>query len=239
MSPNMFSVRRTSNCAGLRTSLHRGVVDVHHGEGDVRRGGLEAFGDDLAPEDGGLEDVGLVDQGDVLAAGARGGDGDVGDAFDLRLAVDHGIDRFDVAAVDLLGGLRSEVEAAGELADADHVDAVGDAVRADGRGVDEVLQQQAGADVGVEREVLAEGQEGGALRLFGRGSFSHFGPPTEPKRMASAARQASRVESGRALPWLSMPAPPTSWVECSRVWPDFFRTASRTGRAAAMTSGPM
>ena len=153
---------------GLEDELHRGVVDVHHREGDVRGGGLEAISDDLAPEDGGLEDVGLVDEGDVLTTGARGGDGDVGDAFDLRLAVDHGVDGFDVPVSERRGGLRSKVEAAGELADADHVDAVRDAVRADRRSVDEVLQQQAGTHVGVEREVLAEGEEGGALRLFGR-----------------------------------------------------------------------
>jgi len=71
------------------------------------------------------------------------------------------------------------------------------------------------------------------------GSFSHFGPPTEPKRIASAARQAARVESGKALPCRSMPTPPTSWVEWSSVWPDLRSTASRIGRATAMTSGPI
>ena len=42
------------------------------------------------------------------------------------------------------------------------------------------------------------------------GNFSHLGPPTEPKRMASLASQTFRVDSGRAEPWLSIPAPPTS-----------------------------
>ena len=42
------------------------------------------------------------------------------------------------------------------------------------------------------------------------GSFSHLGPPTDPKRMASLSSQVRKVDSGNALPWLSIPAPPTS-----------------------------
>ena len=67
------------------------------------------------------------------------------------------------------------------------------------------------------------------------GSFSHLGPPTEPKRMASLASQMRKVVSGKALPWLSMPAPPTSAAvglegQASPAW----RRAP--GRAAPRTS---
>src|SRR5215471_1715738 len=41
------------------------------------------------------------------------------------------------------------------------------------------------------------------------GSESHFGPPTAPRKMASALRQASRASLGRGLPVLSIPEPPT------------------------------
>ena len=137
----------------------------------------------------------------MLATGARGGDGDVGDAFDLRLAVDHGVDGFDIAVGERRGGLRSEVEAAGELADADHVDAVRDAVRPDGRGVDEVLQEQAGADVGVEREVLAQRKERGALGLFGRREFLPLraADGTEEDGVRGAAGLKGRVRQGLAM----------------------------------------
>jgi len=41
---------------------------------------------------------------------------------------------------------------------------------------------------------------------------SHFGPPTAPRRMAEAFRQAASAESVKAVPWASMAQPPISWV---------------------------
>jgi hypothetical protein len=61
--------------------------------------GLDPLADHLPPQDRRLEHVGLVDQRDVPTAGPGGRDGDVGDPLDLGAAVDHGVDRLDVAAL--------------------------------------------------------------------------------------------------------------------------------------------
>ncbi len=85
----------------LAHELHGGVIDVHEVElhiGDIAAHGL----DRLAPEQTGLEHVGLVDERDLLAAQARGLERDVGDAFDLACFVDHRVDR----ALALVGRLR-------------------------------------------------------------------------------------------------------------------------------------
>jgi len=89
--------------------------------------------------------------------------------------------------------------AAGELADADDVDAVGDALGLERGRVGELAVEEAGTDVGEEREVPAEREERGALGLLLGGSFSHFGPPTEPKRMASDCSQVIERGVGERL----------------------------------------
>ena len=73
------------------------------------------------------------------------------------------------------------------------------------------------------------------------GRFSHLGPPTEPKRIASAFSQASMVSCGRGVSLLvpSSAAPPTRCSERETSKENFSETASRTLRASTMTSGPM
>ena len=108
----------------LAHELHGGVVDVHEFErhvGILRRDGLHR----LAPEQAGLEHVGLVDERDALAPQPRGLEGDVGDPLDFLRLVDHGVDRA-LAALDgdgLLG--LAEIESAGQFAHDQHVEAVG------------------------------------------------------------------------------------------------------------------
>jgi len=68
---------------GIARELHRGVVDIHVAQREVGRVGGAIFGDRLAPEHRGLEDVGFVHGAELLLAGAGGGDGDLQDAFDL------------------------------------------------------------------------------------------------------------------------------------------------------------
>ena len=82
MSPNMLPVTITSNCFGRLDQLHRGVVDVHVRQLDVRVLGVH-LGDHVVPELEGLEHVGLVDLVTLLAALARGLEGDMRDALDL------------------------------------------------------------------------------------------------------------------------------------------------------------
>lgn len=59
-----------------------------------------------------------------------------------------------------------------------------------------------------------------------------------PNKTASALSQASRVESGKGTPKLSIPAPP-KWCDwMSRLRSVFFEMSSRTRTASAVTSGP-
>jgi hypothetical protein len=85
MSPKMLPVTITSNCFGARTELHRGVVDVHVRQRDVRIVLAEAR-DDLAPQDRRVEHVGLVDRAELAAPRTRRLEADARDALDLGTA---------------------------------------------------------------------------------------------------------------------------------------------------------
>src|SRR4051812_25038889 len=63
---------------------------------------------------------------------------------------------------------------------------------------------------------------------------SHCGPPTAPRRMASAARQPARVSSGSGEPVASIAAPPIRYSE--NVKPS---SALSTSTVEATTSGPI
>ncbi len=72
---------------GVEDDLHGGIVDEEEVDFYV---GIAA-GDvlyDLSPEAGGFEDVGLVDEGQFLAALLGLVEGEVGDAFDLFAGID-------------------------------------------------------------------------------------------------------------------------------------------------------
>src|SRR5690606_3969602 len=71
------------------------------------------------------------------------------------------------------------------------------------------------------------------------GSVSHFGPPTAPSRMASAARACSMVTSGSGLPCTSYAAPPSRPSSMARPRPNLAFTTSRTLTASATISGPI
>ena len=171
----------------------------------------EVLGHDLAPEDGSFEDVGLVDGADALAACVCGVDGDLGDALDLAGLVDHGVDGLLFAVFERGGRLRlAEVDAAGELADADDVDTGRDALFLERGGVGEFWVEKAGADVGVERVGLADREQGRALGLFlGRKCFP-FWAADGAEKDGFALSQTALVLSGKATPWLSMAIPPMS-----------------------------
>ena len=113
---------------------------------------------DLAPEAGGLEDVGLVDGRHELAAAAGEGEGEADDAADFVLGVDEG-----VHGALALGRLRpalglAEVEAAGELADDEEVHA-GHALGLERGEAGEGGDGGDGAEIGVEAEGLADAEE--------------------------------------------------------------------------------
>ena len=66
----------------------------------------------------------------------------------------------------------------------------------------------------------------------------HFGPPTAPRRIASAAPQAVMSSSRMATPKVSMATPPTTKSDQSTSNPNRAPAPSTTRRAAATTSGP-
>ena len=68
---------------------------------------------------------------------------------------------------------------------------------------------------------------------------SHLGPPTEPKRTASAFLQASMVASGRGEPVVSMAMPPMRTFSVVNSWLNFFAVASSTRSASPTISGPI
>ena len=105
----------------------------------------------------------------MAAAGLGGFEGDVGDAFDFGLFVDHGIDGGHFAIDEGAAFGLAEVDAAGEFADAEDVEAAGDEFVFDWAGVGEGGVADAGSEIGEEAEVLAEWEEGSAFRLFGWG----------------------------------------------------------------------
>ncbi len=125
---------------------------------------LGEFVDGGAPELRDLEDVGLVDGGELLAALAGELEGDAGDADDLVAGVAHGVDGLAGSLVPPAG--LAEVEAAEELADEEDVDAFGD-LGAEGRVGGEGGVGDGGAEVGEAAELLADLQEAGLGALVG------------------------------------------------------------------------
>ena len=115
---------------------------------------LGDFDHGLAPEHGVLQDVGLVHRTESLVASHGGGEGDVGDAHDFALLVNHGVNgnQFAIDLADALG--LAKVDAAREFAHAEHVKAIGDELVFDRGGVGEGGQADSGAEVGVEVELL-------------------------------------------------------------------------------------
>src|SRR5512132_2691401 len=74
---------------------------------------------------------------------------------------------------------------------------------------------------------------------FSWATFSHFGPPTAPNRIACEAWQRSSVRGGSGPPVASIAAPPTSASSNSNVAPARRATDFSTRTASGVTSWPM
>lgn len=124
---------------------------------------LQRLGDDVPPQTRGREHVCLVDREDRERRIDREGDlrRHAGDALDLLDAVGHLVPRDVLLGRDVLFLAFAKVEPTDELADDDDVDALGD--RLFQRRVDDerVGGKVARADVGVEAEGFAEGEQAG------------------------------------------------------------------------------
>src|SRR5216684_8789640 len=75
--------------------------------------------------------------------------------------------------------------------------------------------------------------------LLPTGRESHFGPPTAPRKTASALWQASSVALGSGIPAASMAAPPIGNSAKSNWWWNSCAVSRRTAVAARVTSGPI
>ncbi len=159
---------------GPLDELHGGVVNI-----EVVHGDLGVVGGDFVrgftPEDGSGEDVGFIDGGEAFVAAHGGFEGDVEDVFNLGFLVDHGVkgDGFAIAFFAALG--IAEVDAAGEFADTEDIEAIRDEFVFDGGGVGEGGETGAGTEVGEEAEVFPQRKKGTPLGLDLGGEIFPFG----------------------------------------------------------------
>jgi hypothetical protein len=130
---------------------------------DLRVFALQRLGHDVPPQTRGRKHVCLVDRKDRERRIDREGDlrRHAGDALDLLDAVGHLVPRDVRLGRDVLFLAFAKVEPADELADDDDIDALGDRLLQ--RRVDDerVGSKVARADVGVEAEGFAEGEQAG------------------------------------------------------------------------------
>ncbi len=183
--------------------LHRGVVHIHVRQLDIGMSFREVPRHGLAPEDARSRGRWPCPPSRrVRCARSRGDGRDFGDALDLAGLVNHRVDRLTVAVLERGGGLGlAEINAAGQLADAHDVDAVGDAFDLQRRRVDQFGIKQTGAEVGEKVEGLAQRQQGGAFRLFlGRQFFPlRAADRTKQDRVRLPAERERGVGQGLAV----------------------------------------
>ena len=226
MSPNRFSVTRTSNAGRPLRERHRGAVDEPVLQLDVGEVGVDLVGH-LAPQAARREDVRLVDLGDLAPAGPGELEREGHDPADLRLRVPQRVDRGPALVGLALLRWLAEVQAAGELAEDQAVDAL-EQLRLERRGVDELRLDRDRAQIGVQPQAAAQREQ----RLLGP-DRRRRGCPTSARRPRRAARRrASRhasTSSGRqAMPYASIAAPPTMSSCHAKPKPNRAPTASRT-----------
>ena len=113
---------------------------------------------DLPPQARGVEHVGLVHRGDLAAPAAGEAERQLQDAADLVVVILERVGDLDVAAGQLLARLPAEVQAAGQLAEDQHVHAL-ELLGLERRRVDQRWMDLDRAQVGEDAEPLAQRQE--------------------------------------------------------------------------------
>jgi len=121
--------------------------------------------DRFAPELRGVEDVGLVDRADGLAALARRLERDAGDALDLVLGVAHDVLRIELAAF-FNGRVLAEIGSADELADDDEVDALVRDFGLERAGLAQLREDLCRTQVRVKTHARAQTQQATLRALF-------------------------------------------------------------------------
>ena len=154
MSPNRLSVTMTSNCLGQRTSCMPPASASMWSSLTSAYFALCVCGDDLVPQHARLHDVALFHRGDVVLAGARQLEGDARNALDLERVVDLRVDAALLAVAEVDDLLRlAEIDAAGQLAHDQDVEALDDLLLQRGRGGERRVAD-GGAQIGEEFESL-------------------------------------------------------------------------------------
>ena len=189
MSPNRLSVTIDVELLGLADQLHAAGVGELVLERDVLELALMQLRHHLVPEHAGLHDVALLHRGDLVLALARQLEGDAADALDLVGVVDLGVDGALLAVAEIGDGLRlAEIDAAGELAQDDDVEAL-----------DQLALERRG--VGQRRIVTP----GGGWRTARGPCAAAAGPPPAARRRAprptSARRPRRTAPRRRHAPW--------------------------------------
>jgi hypothetical protein len=115
-----------------------------------------------------------------MTAFARGLKRDMGDAFDFKAVIDLGIKRFLMLTAAFAAFRLAEVDAAGQFADAQNVEAVGGDIRAQRAELFQPWYSFAGRRLLNSLKCLRSGSSAPRSGCSAGGRCSHFGPPTEP-----------------------------------------------------------
>src|SRR5690625_1099467 len=151
----------------------------------------DIIGNRLPPKDGSLENVCLIDRANLLLAWEGGIDRDLRDSLDFAFAVNHRIDRLDVAVVERDRLFRKpKIKTAGQFADADDVDSVGNPFGFEGRSIEELRIKETWPDICEEGKMFSQRKERGPFRLFVRRQTLPFrsADGTEKDRIVFAAK---------------------------------------------------
>jgi hypothetical protein len=126
------------------------------------------FADDFAPQNGRLQHVRFINGSHFMTAFARGLKRDMGDTFDFKAVIHLGIKRFLVLTAAFAAFRLTEVDAAGQFADAQNVEAVGGDIRAQRAELFQPLIQLRRTQVAEQFEMFTQRQQRAALRLLCR-----------------------------------------------------------------------
>ena len=138
--------------------------------------------DDFAPQNRGLQNVGFIDGGHFVTTFTGRFKSDARDTFDFKAVIHLGIKSFLMLTAAFAAFRLAEVDAAGQFANAENVEAVGGDVGAQRAELFQPLIQFGRAQVAEQFEVFTQRQQGAALWLFcGRQVF--------PLRAANGAEQ--------------------------------------------------
>lgn len=147
--------------------LHGGVIDIHMRQLNVRIL-LADLADDFAPQDGGLQNVGLIDGSHFVTTLAGGFKSDARDTLDLKAVIHLGIKGFLMLTAAFAAFRLAEVDAAGQFAYAENVEAVSSDVGAQRAELFQPLIQFGRAQVAEQFKVFTQRQQRATLWLFRR-----------------------------------------------------------------------